>query len=515
MATDQPNSPTQTVKSAASPEAVGIAAGGSGVGKRWLDGGMFLLLMLFAVLLPHSIKGAQNAWKLAFLLWLVKLLIERKRPWPQPLAAPLLAYVVLSSVSTALSSEPYLSWDRMKIVCLVLVGVVFAQNLRRLSQVRILVFLLVLSGLAAAGFTAWQYTYGVGVQVTYILPGTPLYRAGVRPNDIVTRVGGRDVHTPAQLEHAVLQSPPGAMLCINLLRSFPFQSEETYVSGDGFLQSGLGTPSLRFAFGRPSRAQGTLGHYVIFAEMLMQIGCMAWAMMLCTPARNRGLQILFAIVFVAMAITILATETRAAITGLALGCFVALLVLAGRRARIGATSALIVLVIASGIWIQHARGLHWMDSHDPGTSFRILMWEDGLRLVRQHPWFGVGMETVRVHYQEWKIHGFLQYHVMSHFHSTFLQIAVERGLLTLAAWIWFVVAYLVFLLRLQRRAQEQSRFATGVVAGALAGVLAFQATSLVHYNLGEESLVMVLFFYFGLAVAIERLLREPSAVDVG
>jgi O-antigen ligase len=515
MAGDQPNSPTQTPKPPASPKAADVAADRSGVGKRWLDGAIFLFLMLFAVLLPHSIKGAQNAWKLAFILWLVKLLMERKRPRPQPLAAPLLAYVVLSAVSTALSPEPYLSWDRMKIVCLVLVGVVFAQNLRRLSQVRVLVFLLVLSGLAAAGFTAWQYTYGVGVQVTHILPGTPLYRAGVRPNDIVTRVGGRDVHTPAELEHVVLQGPPSAMLRIDALRSFPFQREETYVSGDGFRQSGLGTPSLRLARGKPSRAQGTLGHYVVFAEMLMQIGCMAWAMMLGAPSRSRGLQVLFAFAFLALAAAILVTETRAAIAGLALGCFVALLILAGRHARIWATSALLVLVIASGIWIQHSRGLHWMDSHDPGTNFRILMWEDGLHLVRQHPWFGVGMETVRIHFQEWNIRGFLQYHVMSHFHSTFLQIAVERGLLTLAAWIWFVVAYLVFLFRVQRRAQEQSRFAAGVVAGTLAGFLAFQTTSLVHYNLGEEPLVMVLFFYFGLAVAIERLLREPGAVDVG
>ena len=56
------------------------------------------------------------------------------------------------------------------------------------------------------------------------------------------------------------------------------------------------------------------------------------------------------------------------------------------------------------------------------------MWEDGIRLVRDHPWFGVGMETVRVHYREWNIRGFIQYNVLSHFHSTYLQIAVERGI---------------------------------------------------------------------------------------
>src|SRR5271169_4892630 len=106
---------------------------------RWLEGLIFFFLILFAVLLPHSIKGARHAWMAAGFLWLAKLAIERKRPFPQALSAPLLAYIVLSGISTALSSDPYLSWPRMRVVCLMLAGTVVAQNLQRLSQVRILV----------------------------------------------------------------------------------------------------------------------------------------------------------------------------------------------------------------------------------------------------------------------------------------------------------------------------------------------------------------------------------------
>ena len=142
------------------------------------------------------------------------------------------------------------------------------------------------------------------------------------------------------------------------------------------------------------------------------------------------------------------------------------------------------------------------------------MWEDGLRLVRQHPWFGVGMETVRTHWLEWNIRGFIQFHTMGHFHSTPLQIAVERGLTTLAAWLWFVVAYIVFLVRLIGKAGARSRFATAVVTAVLAGFVGFLITSLVHYNLGEEPLIMAVFFFFGLAIAIDRMLLTPGAIDV-
>src|ERR1039457_4174391 len=179
---------------------------------RWLEGLIFFFLILFAILLPHSIKGARYAWMAAGLLWLAKLAIEHKRPFPQDLSTPLLAYIVLSGISTALSPDPYLSWPRMKVVCLVLAGVVVAQNLKRLSQVRILVLLLLLSGVAAAAFTAWQYTYGMGVQVKYIAPSADLYRAGIHAGDIVTRIYDRSVHTPEQLTKVVVvQSPPGSM----------------------------------------------------------------------------------------------------------------------------------------------------------------------------------------------------------------------------------------------------------------------------------------------------------------
>src|SRR6516165_5411832 len=70
---------------------------------RYLDSAIFGFLALFAILLPHSIKGAERSWKIALLLWLLRLLIARVRPFRQPLVIPLLFYVVLSAISTILS----------------------------------------------------------------------------------------------------------------------------------------------------------------------------------------------------------------------------------------------------------------------------------------------------------------------------------------------------------------------------------------------------------------------------
>ncbi len=142
------------------------------------------------------------------------------------------------------------------------------------------------------------------------------------------------------------------------------------------------------------------------------------------------------------------------------------------------------------------------------------MWEDGFRLIHQHPWFGVGMETIRNHWMEWDIRAYRVFHDESHFHNDLIQIAVERGLPAVAAWLWFMVAYVVFLVRLTLRALPRSRFAAGVASGILASFVALQLTSLVHYNLGIESVVMTVFFYYGLAVSIDRILQDPNAIGL-
>jgi hypothetical protein len=488
---------------------------GTSTWPRFLDPAIFGFFVLFVVTLPHSIKGAERSWKIAFVLWLVKLAVEQVRPFKQPLAAPLLAYVTLSAISTVVSPDPYLSWDRMKFVCLFLVGVVFAQNVKRLSQVRWLLALLVLSGLAASLYTGWQYTYGVGVRLAEFPPSSRLSQVGFVPDDIVTSFAGHQVHAPGELIRAVEGSPSVQKVRVDYVRGLGFHNATIVATSDDFLRSGLGTASVKLDRGKPIRAQGTLGHHVVFAEMLMQIGCMAWALLLSTRRGQTGWKLLLAVAFAGITAALLATATRAAVGGLALGSGVSLvLLLRSRKARVAAIAALIVMLIGATLWIQHSRRLEWVDPGDAGTQFRVLMWQDGLRLVREHPWFGVGMETVRVHYREWNIRGFIQYNVRSHFHSTFLQIAVERGIPALLAWLWFCVAYFVFLLRLIRRLQNRSLFACSAAVGVMGAFLAFTFTSIFHYNLGEESLAMITFFYFGVAVALERMTRTPGAMNV-
>ena len=476
---------------------------------------IFLFFGLFAILLPWSIKGARYAWIAAFYLWIAWLILERKRLHPQPLALPMLAYIVLSGLSCVFSYEPYLSWPHMKLVCwTALIATLFAQALSRLSQVRTLLFLLLLSATAVAGFTAWQYARGIGLRIVSVVYQSPLHLAGLRPDDTLVAINGRSVRSEVDLIKAATAVPGKTTVQVRFLRGFPVRRKQTFARAGDFVDRGQLTPTLVLGKARPLRAQGTLGHPGILAEVLAPIGCLAWALMLGTNSRHRLRQLLFALMFLAITATVFATQSRAPLSGLIVGCMIALLFMAPRRARLGLIAGLIVLALGAALWIQHTRGLHWVDMRDPGTQYRVLMWKDGARLALQYPLLGIGMGSIQTHWPEWNLQGFARFHEFWNFHSDMVQLAAERGLLTLAAWLWFVVAYMVYLLRLLPRIRQRTRFGWAVAIGILTGFIAFLVTSLVESSLGDDTLVMLLFFGCGVAIAMERMLSQSGAIDV-
>ena len=103
------------------------------------------------------------------------------------------------------------------------------------------------------------------------------------------------------------------------------------------------------------------------------------------------------------------------------------------------------LAAGAVFWIQHTRGLKWVDRRDPGTQYRLLMWKDGARLATQHPLFGVGMDSAQNRWPEWHLEGFAKFQQFWNFHSDLVQLAAERGFLTLAAWLWFVVDWVMII----------------------------------------------------------------------
>jgi O-antigen ligase len=331
---------------------------------------------------------------------------------------------------------------------------------------------------------------------------------------VLVAVNDHAIHTPNDIVHAVAGVSPDATIRVQFLRGSPVRHKETFARARDLAANGQVTHTAMLVKSTPYRAAGTLGHYGKLAEVFAPLACLAWALMLGAPARKRWRQIAFAVMFLAITGTVFATQSRSALSGVLTGCMIALFLMAPRRTRLWLISVLMVLAVAAVLWIQHTRGLRWVDARDPGTQYRLLMWKDGTRLALRHPLFGVGMDSVQNHWPEWKLEGFAKFQQFWNFHSDLVQLAAERGFLTLAAWLWFVMAYLVYLLRLLSRVRQRSRYGFAVVTGIFTGFVAFLLTSLVESSLGDDTLVMLVFFCVGTAIAIEHMLTARGAIDV-
>ena len=99
---------------------------------------------------------------------------------------------------------------------------------------------------------------------------------------------------------------------------------------------------------------------------------------------------------------------------------------------------------------------------------------------------------------------------VSHFHSTPVQLLVERGLPALLLWLAILSIYALTLWYGIRREVSKTSSdwrALGILLGCLGGMIGFFTSGLVHYNLGDSVVAMIFFLLMGLGVRVADLLR--------
>jgi O-antigen ligase len=115
--------------------------------------------------------------------------------------------------------------------------------------------------------------------------------------------------------------------------------------------------------------------------------------------------------------------------------------------------------------------------------------------------FGTGPDTVDMVFQNPKYGLSEDAKRNVHLHNTPVQIAAERGIPALLAWLAFVVwtfLELAKLVRVQGKGKERAGgrdpVVTPLAAAALAGLAAFAVSGLFEYNFGDSE-VLVLFLF--------------------
>ena len=228
------------------------------------------------------------------------------------------------------------------------------------------------------------------------------------------------------------------------------------------------------------RPDGTMGHYMTYSGLLALTIALAAARVLF----DRRRRLWSALVLPALLVALTVTLTRGYWVGAGVAIAVLCLLKDLRLVAVVPVLAALALVLAPPQ--VTSRVYSAFDPEDPTVRDRLAMARAGMRIIRDHPWTGVGPDMVQAVYPEYRDAGAVQ-DENPHLHNVPVQIAAERGLPALAIWCVFVVAAVRDLLR--RLADPDVRPLAAAGLAATAGML---TGGLFEYNFGDSEFLMLL-----------------------
>ncbi len=282
---------------------------------------------------------------------------------------------------------------------------------------------------------------------------------------------------------------------------------------NGALVGGLVVTLTGFAFyaaGQGIQAEGVLrmvgvyrspDNFGLYLGRLVPVGT---ALTLLAPARP-PVRAAYAIGTGLALLGVLLSFTR----GAWLGVLVALLIVAGFAGRRW-LAALLVAAAAAGVALStlQARRVQSMFEFSPGsTGFtRLALWQAAAGMVRDHLWFGVGLDNFLYQYPRYIIPQARNEPDLSHPHNFVLDFWSRIGVFGLAAFVWLEAAFF-------RQAATVLSRAKGWERAAAVGLTASMVDGLVHGLVDNSYFLIDLSLLFWLTLGLMQLLDWGSSPE--
>lgn len=249
------------------------------------------------------------------------------------------------------------------------------------------------------------------------------------------------------------------------------------------------------------RPHGTMGHYMTYSGLLMLVTTTVAARTL-FERRDRMWPTL---ILPALMVALVLTFTRSAWVGACVG--MAWLFLLKDFRLVGTLPVVVALFFALAPPQVTQRFYSMFDLRDPTNRDRIAMLKEGVRMIAADPLTGMGPNMVEQVYVRFRDTEAVE-RVNPHLHNVPMQIAAERGLPALGAWVWFIGAAVAGLLALFRK--RQHRF---LAAAGLGGIAAMLAAGLFEHNFGDSEFLMLFLMLIALPFAADE--RDLAEVPAG
>ena len=233
------------------------------------------------------------------------------------------------------------------------------------------------------------------------------------------------------------------------------------------------------------RIHGFMGHYMTYSGLLMSVGTFAIAGLM-FRCRHRGF-FLGSVAVIGLALVL--TLTRSAWIGIIVATLT-LAFLRDRRLLLLAPILALVAVMVLPRGVEQRLGSFL--TPDTSGMDRLYMLESGVQMVANHPWLGVGLNMVAEVYPIYRLPE-APLRKNPHLHNNIAQIAAERGLPCLLAWLSLITIAFVASARAFENARDDPR-ARSLAAGAMGVMIASFLAGQFEYNFGDSEFQMLFLF---------------------
>lgn len=240
----------------------------------------------------------------------------------------------------------------------------------------------------------------------------------------------------------------------------------------GIIEYQMGADSLEH------RIRGPLSHYMTYSGWLLLV-VLVLATELVLSLRRRFWLVVPVVLGV---VALLLSFTRNAWVGLAAGLLLLAAVWRRRLLLVFPVAAVVLWGVLPRAVVDRATST--VDLRQPANYDRLCMVRSGVQMVRDHPWSGVGLDMVSSVYSLYRRDDAPRWRV-PHLHNNFLQVAAERGLPALLAYLWLLVA---FFRQAWRGVDGPGPVRRAAAAASLVAVTGITIAGLFEYNFWDAEI---------------------------
>lgn len=272
------------------------------------------------------------------------------------------------------------------------------------------------------------------------------------------------------------------------------------VSGTGSAIYGIVLYLLGRGHGTLGRTHGSFSTAMTYGGILLILSSLFLAEALGSRASLR-LRIASGLGVLATVVALFYSFTRSSWVG-ALVSVVIILAFLRRRLLVPFAAALVIFVILLPAPYRARVASIWDPSYRTNVQ-RLELLRGGAVIFKEHPVIGVGTMDLAQVYRDHMPPGAVYVH--GHMHNDFLQIAVQMGIVGLAAFVILLVSFFRLMARNLRLDLPPGERA--FVVGSIAALAGFIVNGLFEWNFGDAEVVTLLYAIIGanLALSLEHL----------